>query len=148
MELQQPERMVISSNPNKLFVQGFLYVLQETWSQDFAMVEEETHDGGQRCNPRCIGTHAAGNCSSGSPTSLAFNPIHGVIQPSKSNQNMFWKIPRSWRRDLAQGKLKSKPESSPEFSVSRRTESCRQLPPDNVHHYLQQNSKDEIWFSR
>ena len=37
-ELQQPERMAISLTSDHLFVQGFLYVLQETWSKDFAVV--------------------------------------------------------------------------------------------------------------
>ena len=36
-ELQQSRKMTISPNSNHLFVHGFLYVLQETWSEILAV---------------------------------------------------------------------------------------------------------------
>ena len=52
--------MAISSNPNKLFVQGFLYVLQETWSKDSVVERAEKHDGGRRYEPEKIKLQSAG----------------------------------------------------------------------------------------
>ena len=46
--LQQPARIMISLTSDRLFVLGFLYVLQETWSEMLALEWAKTHTGVQR----------------------------------------------------------------------------------------------------
>ena len=56
---------------------------------------------------------------------LASKPIHGVIQPSKSNPKVFLTSSGSCRKYLAQEELKSKEKLGPKCTASRRTT----LPP-------------------
>ena len=85
-ELQQPRKMAISPNTNKLFVHGFLYVLQETWSKDSTVERAENHVGGRRYEPKKITYQSAGKLQEARRKFFSSNPVHGGSKPANLAQ--------------------------------------------------------------
>ena len=78
--------MAISPNPNKLFVHGFLYVLQETWSKDFAVEWAEKHVGGRRYEPEKIEFQSAGKLQKSRRKFFSSNSGHDSPRPANPDQ--------------------------------------------------------------
>ena len=105
-------------------------------------------DRGRRCKPESIGHRLPETAVQEARMSSASKPIHGVIQPSKSNPEVFLTSSGSCRRDLAQEELESKEKSGPECTASRRTESCRPNCSRKSSSLSPGNSKIKSGFSK